>query len=215
MSTDTVAGGLADELRQRIITARYPPGTRLSETALAAELDVSRNTLREAFRVLAEQRLIDVVPHKGVSVASPSAAAVIDIYRVRRVVEPTVLRAGSPLHPAVEDMTRAVDDADVALEEDDWDAVGTANMRFHAAIVALADSSRLNRQFRNISAELRLAFVRIDESQRLHAPFVSRNRLLLERFVAGDVEAAAVELDDYLVVSERAMLGAYARYGFA
>lgn len=214
MPNDHSARGLADELRQRIIRGTYLPGQRLSEAALAAELEVSRNTLRESFRVLAEQRLIAVVPHAGVSVAAPASAAVIDIYRVRRVVEPGVLRLGSPLHPGADEMADAVEAAEAALAADDWDAVGTANMRFHAGIISLADSTRLDRQFRNISAELRLAFVRIDEPKRLHAPYVPRNRRILERFRSGDVEAAAVDLDDYLVVSERAVLGAYARHGF-
>ncbi|MDR2999486.1 MAG: winged helix-turn-helix domain-containing protein, partial [Microbacterium sp.] len=60
----TNAAPLADALRQRIIDGEFAPGSRLSESALAERLDVSRNTLREAFRVLAEQGLIEHVPHQ-------------------------------------------------------------------------------------------------------------------------------------------------------
>ncbi|HET8866795.1 MAG TPA: GntR family transcriptional regulator, partial [Agrococcus sp.] len=44
---------LADTLRAQIIQGAFTPGERLSESALAERLEVSRNTLREAFRVLA------------------------------------------------------------------------------------------------------------------------------------------------------------------
>ena len=69
---------LADALRRRIIAGEFAPGTRLSETSLAELLGVSRNTLREAFRVLSQQGLVEHVPHRGVSVASPTLADVVD-----------------------------------------------------------------------------------------------------------------------------------------
>lgn len=202
---------LADALRERIILGEFAPGTRLSETALAELLGVSRNTLREAFRVLSEQGLIEHVPHRGVSVASPTVADVVDIYRARRYIEQAALAAGSPLHPAVADMTAAVERSEAGLEARDWRAVGTANMAFHGAIVALADSPRLGRLYRDIAAELRLAFLEIDSPEALHAPFVSRNRELLETFLTRGGAAAAQELHDYLVHSEQTVLGAFTR----
>ena len=84
-------------------------------------------------------------------------------------------------------------------------------MAFHDAIVALADSPRLERLFRDIAAELRLAFLEIDNPEALHAPFVTRNRSLLEAFVGEGPDVAADELERYLTESERQVLGAYAR----
>ena len=57
-----VEDALTNALRRRIIDGEFAPGTRLSEISLAEQLGVSRNTLREAFRVLAEQGLIEHVP---------------------------------------------------------------------------------------------------------------------------------------------------------
>lgn len=202
---------LADALRQRIIAGEFAPGTRLSESSLAELFGVSRNTLREAFRVLAEQGLIEHVPHRGVSVASPGVADVVDIYRARRMIQPPALAAASALHPAVADMRAAVEASEAGLEARDWRAVGTSNMAFHAAVVALADSPRLARLFRDVAAELRLAFLEIDSPEALHAPFVSRNRQLLETFLDDGGPAAARELTEYLVVSEQTVLGAFTR----
>ena len=202
---------LADALRRRIIAGEFAPGTRLSETSLAELLGVSRNTLREAFRVLSQQGLVEHVPHRGVSVASPTLADVVDIYRARRYVEPAALAAASTLHPAVTVMRKAVEAGESSLEAGDWRAVGTENMAFHDGIVALADSPRLDRLFRDIAAELRLAFLEIDNPEALHAPFVTRNRALLETFLERGGPAAAADLQDYLVFSEQTVLGAFTR----
>lgn len=213
-------GPLADVLRQRIIDGDVAPGSRLSESSLAESFDVSRNTLREAFRVLAEQGLVAHIPHRGVSVASPTIADVIDIYRARRVIECTALRQSEPEHPAVQRMTDAVAAAEAAVaavagvSADDasaWRAVGSANMAFHVALVDLADSPRLARTYRNVAAELRLAFLKIDDPRALHEPFVRKNRAVLDTFLTRGAEAGAAELERYLVQSERVVLGAFAR----
>ncbi|MGW9628771.1 GntR family transcriptional regulator [Microbacterium sp. NPDC055521] len=204
---------LADLLRERIIEGDFAPGSRLSESGLAEQMDVSRNTLREAFRVLAEQGLIEHVPHRGVSVASPGIADVIDIYRARRVIECTALRNAEPEHPAVQLMRDSLDDAERHLPDEDWLRVGSANMAFHDAIVALADSPRLARTYRDVAAELRLVFLEIDDPRALHEPFVRRNRAVLNTLLDQGSAPAADELERYLLASERTVLGAFTRMG--
>lgn len=204
---------LADALRERIIAGAFEPGARLSEAALSAQLGVSRNTLREAFRVLAQHGLVEHVPHRGVSVASPTTADVIDIYRARRLIECGVLRAASALHPGVGAMRAALERGEAAVEAGDWATVGTANMAFHRALIALSDSPRLERSHGQLAAELRLAFLAIDDPESLHRPFVARNRAVLDALVGEGPDAAADALERYLVDSERLVLGAYSRMG--
>ncbi len=110
-------------------------------------------------------------------------------------------------------MRSAVDAADVAVAKGDWVAVGTANMAFHEALVSLADSPRLLRLYRQLAAELRLAFLLIGDPQTLHGRFVARNRSVLDTFAADGGTAAARELEEYLTESERTVLGAFSRLG--
>lgn len=204
---------LVNQLTDRLIAGELRPGARLSETALAKEFDVSRNTLREAFRVLGEQGLVNHIPHRGVSVASPSTADVIDIYRVRRHVECSVLENAPKNHPHADRMREAVEVAETAAAAEDWLLVGTANMTFHNALVSLSDSARLMRTFENVLAELRLAFLKVEFLDFLHAPFVVRNQEVLDAYLSGSPRAAAEMLGTYLGDSERQVLGAYARAG--
>jgi DNA-binding GntR family transcriptional regulator len=206
---------LVNRLTDRLIAGELRPGDRLSEAALAKEFDVSRNTLREAFRVLGEQGLITHIPHRGVSVASPSTADVVDIYRVRHHVECSVLEKAPRNHPNAAQMETAVEAAEKFAAEENWLEVGTANMAFHNAVVSLSDSRRLMRSFSNVLAELRLAFLKVEVLDFLHAPFIERNREVIDIYRNDSPAAAAKVLGTYLGDSERQVLGAYARAGQA
>jgi DNA-binding GntR family transcriptional regulator len=201
----------AASIRSWIITGTARPGDRLSEKSVAETLAVSRNTLREAFRVLTHENLLVRRPHAGVMVAVPTLASILDIYRVRRMIEGQALRSALPGHPATEIMRQAVESAERARDEKDWRAAGTANMEFHRGIVALCDSEHLDRLYATVSAELRLAFGLLANPEYLHAPYVTRNARILEMTLAGDSAAAAAELDEYLVQSERTVAAAYSR----
>ena len=204
---------LVNRLTDRLIAGQLRPGDRLSEASLAKEFDVSRNTLREAFRVLGEQGLVTHIPHRGVSVASPSMADVVDIYRVRHHVECSVLERAPRNHPNLERMETAVAAAEESATAEDWLAVGTANMAFHNAVVSLSDSRRLARSFSNVLAELRLAFLKVEVLDFLHSPFIDRNREIIDAYSDESPAAAAERLRVYLGDSERQVLGAYARAG--
>ncbi|WP_445620110.1 GntR family transcriptional regulator [Kushneria sp. Sum13] len=204
---DSVAAGI----RRLLVEGAFTPGQRLSEVALCERLGVSRNTLREAFRTLAHEGLVTHQPHRGVFVTSPDAASIVEIYRLRRFIECRALSDAWPSHPAVREMRAAVNEAYAHIEQQDWLAVGTANMAFHGAIVALADSARLNGFFRQILAELRLAFGLMSDKEWLHAPYVDMNQQVLETFEAGDTKAAVALLEQYLAQSERVVLAAWER----
>lgn len=217
MSDDSTTPGLTEQtaarLRGQVMAGHLPPGARLSEQRLAADLAVSRNTLREAFRLLVHEGLLTHAPHRGVSVAVPTMAGVLDIYRVRRLIEIPALAQAWPRHGAVLAMAEAVAQARAAREAGDWRTVGSANMQFHGAIVALADSPRLAAFFAQAMAELRLAFGLLDSPERLHAPFLQENGAILSRLTQGDAAGAADSLARYLDQSERVVMAAFARIG--
>lgn len=202
---------LADTLRDHLIAGDFAPGQKLSEQALCDNLAVSRNTLREAFRLLTKEGLLRHEANRGVFVMTPSIASVIDIYRVRRIIECSALARSYPKHPAAARMREAVEMAMAARQVQDWRAVGSANMLFHGSIVALADSERLSAFYAQIAAELRLSFGLLHNPEMLHAPYVDMNEEILRRLEAGQPQEAAAALEVYLGQSERTVLAAFAR----
>lgn len=200
---------VAGRMRAQISNGHFRPGERLPEVELAAANDVSRNTLREAFRLLRQEGLITQIQNRGTFVATPSLASIIDIYRARRLIEGRAIELALPLHPAVERMRQAVNDAKAAISSNDWLRVGTLDLEFHSAIIELTDSPRLLQFFQHISAELRLAFGIIDDPQYLHATFHEENIALLSLVEGGRNAEAAELLDRYLTRAERMLLAAY------
>lgn len=204
---------VAARLRAMVTEGQLTPGQRLSEARLSGELGISRNTLREVFRLLTREGLARYEPNRGVFVAVPSMPAILDIYRVRRLIEIPAIAQAWPKHHAVASMRAAVAVAEAARERGEWRAVGSANMSFHAAIVALMDSPRLTAFFSQIAAELRLAFGLLDDPELLHAPFIALNATLLATLEGGDPAGAAELLAHYLDRSERMVLAAFAKLG--
>ncbi|PHM33196.1 GntR family transcriptional regulator [Xenorhabdus innexi] len=202
---------IAEVIRNKLVTGELLPGQRLSEAALSEQLEISRNTLREVFRTLTQEGLLKHQPNRGVFVAIPDIASIIDIYRVRRLIECQAIAQAYPIHPSVDKMQEAVISAIQYRDKKDWGSVGTANMRFHAAIVELTDSERLMTFYRNISAELRLAFGLLNDPELLYAPYVDKNKHILELLNSGHTELAAQKMEDYLNLSERTVLAAYSR----
>ncbi|MGF1428214.1 GntR family transcriptional regulator [Kitasatospora sp. LaBMicrA B282] len=190
---------VAEVLRDRIIAGQLTPGTRLSEEALGEALAISRNTLREAFRLLAEERLVVHEMNRGVFVRALTPADVADIYTMRTALETAGVRAAAAA-PAERRAAvgAALADALAAEERADWLAVGTADLHFHQAIAALAGSERIDDAMRQLLAELRLAWGAMPSAYDLHEPFLRRNRQLTALLEAGETAHLEGELTRYL-----------------
>ncbi|WP_221355746.1 GntR family transcriptional regulator [Streptomyces beigongshangae] len=207
----STAERVSDILRSRIAEGFFPPGTRLSEDSIGGALGVSRNTLREAFRLLTHERLLVHQLNRGVFVRVLTVEDVEDIYRTRALVECAVVRGlGDPPY-AVDGLAGAVEGGRRATRESDWKGLGTANIHFHRELVALAGSARTDELMRSVFAELRLAFHLVDDPKRLHEPYLARNGQILQALRNGDRGEAENLLAVYLDDSRRRVVEVYSR----
>lgn len=202
---------VADVLRSSIIEGVVEPGERLSEEKLREGLPVSRNTLREAFRLLSHEGLLVHEFNRGVFVRRLTAADVADIYAMRRALEcDAIRRAGDASAASIARVGDAVREGEQAAADGEWGDVGTANMRFHQALTALAGSPRMDETMSRLLAEGRLAFHAVMSWEQFHEPFLARNRTIFERLQAHDIDAAERELRDYLDTAETQLTAAFA-----
>ncbi|MFI9123928.1 GntR family transcriptional regulator [Streptomyces bikiniensis] len=207
----STAERVADILRTRVAEGRFAPGTRLSEEAIGGALGVSRNTLREAFRLLTHERLLVHELNRGVFVRVLDDDDVADIHRTRRLVECAVVRGLGRPPFALDGLAAAVAAGEDAARADDWDGVATADIHFHRALVALAGSARTDELMRGVLAELRLVFHLVDDPRALHEPFLARNREILDALRAGERGTAERLLARYLDDSRARVADARAR----
>ena len=71
---------IAEHLGDRIIRGELAPGAKLPESELAKQLNVSTNSLREAFRVLEGRHLIEIQPRRGARVCEVNEEQVRELY---------------------------------------------------------------------------------------------------------------------------------------
>jgi DNA-binding GntR family transcriptional regulator len=208
----TAAERAADVIRENIFEGRFAPGTALPEAALSAALQVSRNTVREAFRTLAGEHLLTHEAHKGVIVRELTADDVHDIYKLRRMFELSALDLAieGQLKLDVMEIGAMVAEAELAAEDGRWMEVGTANLKFHAVIVDIHRSARITEVFRRLMTELRLGFLAVNDPAAFHGAFLARNRSIHDLMAKSRLNDARAELAIYLNDAEEPVVKAVA-----
>ena len=83
----TRAAAIAEQLRQMITEGELAAGTRLNERTLGDRMGVSRTPLREAFRLLAAEGLIELTPNRGAQVVKLSEQDIRDSFEVMSGLE--------------------------------------------------------------------------------------------------------------------------------
>jgi DNA-binding GntR family transcriptional regulator len=195
----STAERVVDVLRGYLIEGRIVPGTRLSEEAFAHAMSVSRNTLREAFRILAHEKLLVHEMNRGVFVRELTAQDVLSIYQFRKMLETSALTQTETHTPSQRSKIRlAVTEGLATAEAEDWRGLGTANMHFHLAIAGLAQNGRVDGVMSQLLAEQRLAFHVMTPLKDFHYPYLADNQKICELIEAGDVAQAAEHLSAYL-----------------
>lgn len=197
--TLSAAERVGDVLRSQIVDGALRSGTRLTEDTISGALGFSRNTIREAFALLAAERLVVREPHRGVFVATPTLADVHDLYAARLVIEPVALETGpgfTDATPAL--LARIVGAARAARDRGEAGAVAQANQVFHRVIAGLSGSRRIDQLMEGALAEMRLVFHLMQDDTGFHQPYLERNAEIVRLLTDEGRPSAAAALRAYL-----------------
>ena len=77
-------------LKEQVLAGTLPPGTKINERQLGAQLGVSRTPLREALNRLAHERLVLLSPYEGYTVAPLTRQDFVELCELRLILEPAV-----------------------------------------------------------------------------------------------------------------------------
>ncbi len=128
-----------------ILLGELPPGERLREVALSEALGMSRTPIREAFRTLAAEGLIDLLPNRSVVVSVPDKSEAADVFTVLGVLEglagQLACRRMTPEQIEILDELQA--DLAAYFEKSDRLSYLEANRLIHEHIVQAAESPSL------------------------------------------------------------------------
>jgi len=81
-----------EQIRRKIVDLELPPGSILDEGHLQSELNLGRTPIREALLRLSMERLVTIVPRRGIFVAEIGIADLQQIFEVRILLEQTAAR---------------------------------------------------------------------------------------------------------------------------
>jgi DNA-binding GntR family transcriptional regulator len=140
----TVTDSVTDALRSRILSHELPEGTQLRQQSLAAELGVSRIPLREAFQRLEAEGLVTIIPHRGAVVSAPSIEEISELFDLRAMIEPDLIRRAIPLLSStnLREAQKILTAYKIALDRRDIATWGMLNTTFHLALYAPSGRTR-------------------------------------------------------------------------
>lgn len=179
-----------DALRSAILTGRLPGGTRLVQTDIAAQLQVSTTPVREAMRDLATEGLIQLNAHRGGTVYQLDQGEVREIYDLRRILEAEAVRR-TTRRMTTEDLARFREIIERMEAEDDPFTWAGYNTEFHHTVIRASRSPRLVSLVEALRASA-APYVAVALRTR-NRPLEEHNlqhRQMLECFEAGDAEGA-------------------------
>ena len=160
LTRTTTVDAIAQALRQEILDGTLAPRARLREHHLSETYGVARHSLRAALRALAAEGLVKIEPHRGAHVAALTSDEVRWLYELRTALELEAAhlalerndgRLPQPVHDALRRLQAAC-----AGEDPAWSQINEAHADLHAAIVAAADSPRIDAAHRALNGEMRL-----------------------------------------------------------
>ena len=199
----SVADQVAAILRQRILDGELRPGTALQEVPTAASLGVSRNTMREATRILSLEVLLKRNAHRGVTVARLSGEDVAEIYQLRHLMEiPGVLAAKPGDADVLAELRSALEGYERSVREADWVPAVRFDLQFHTLLIRFHRNSRLESFYQKLIGELRMGMVLVDRRHDDPGGLVPVHRKMYDMLTAGEVQECAAVLARHLKDSE-------------
>lgn len=188
-----------DSLRNAVLDCTFTPGKALSEQAVSEEMGVSRAPVREAFRQLANEGLLETLPQRGTFVARLNKDKIADAIFVREAIEcrAAALAAKAPLaqrRPLAQIVKRQAS----ANRLGDYSAHLAADEDFHHQILVLAGHP-------HAWGALRLARTGMNRIRHLAIPAVGspkiaidHHRQIVDAIIAGDARAASRVMREHI-----------------
>lgn len=149
---ESLADIVYDAIRRSIMDKTLPPGSRVSENALAERLGVSKTPVREAMLRLRQIGVIQSDGVRGGRVARPSRTAIRQAYEIREALEVYAVRSAIARGSA-SDLERIRDAAERSLEcarAGDQEGFREHDFGFHRCIAATAGNPRLTQLIEDV-----------------------------------------------------------------
>jgi len=188
-----------DAIYQAIFERRLEPNTRLVEAKLAEALGGSRANVRQALLLLAQRKLVKIVPNKGALVAEPTETEASEVFGVRRCLEQEIVKlACQRCQPAdIERLQRHLETEQQARRQSDQHALIRLTGNFHLLLAEIAANQVLIDFLRQLIARSSLILEKF-EHRGSHQCNEDHHSQLVRLIADGDRDGALRLMDEHL-----------------
>ena len=147
----SLRGRVFNRLREDILSGKYAEHEELKEMAIGEEMGVSRTPVREAFRQLELEGLIQIIPNKGAYVTGITEKDVKDIYMIRSLLEGLCARWATEhiTQEKMEEMEENVYLAEFHAQKGHMEQLAELDNRFHDILYESCNSKILEHQLKD------------------------------------------------------------------
>jgi DNA-binding GntR family transcriptional regulator len=205
---------LADQVYQNlshaILTQKIKPGQHLVEQPLANQLSVSRVSVREAIRRLAQDGLVEIIPSKGSFVVSLTADDVEEIYQLRSALEVIALKEIMIANNHVNlGLLENIVTQMISLEEKEDRLQGaTLDNQFHRTLMNLSGLTRTIRIWEQMSTQITMVIYTVSSHYPSYEGLVERHSKLVELIKSGNYQNTASYLSQHIQKGAQRLLTA-------
>lgn len=195
----SVADQIFEVLQNRILTLDLPPGTKLSEAEVSAQLGVSRQPVREAFKRLATQGFLQIRPQRSTTVSFISEAAVLKARFIRTALETHTCREACRVLKADDfaALSKLIDGQAQAIADNDRDRFHALDEQFHREICTRAGVGYAWDIIHDCKAHMdRIRLLSLNSKSQQHA--LAEHILIRDAIARNDPEAAAAAMTIHL-----------------
>ncbi|MGQ0607839.1 MAG: GntR family transcriptional regulator [Chloroflexota bacterium] len=152
LARSVLADEVKDRLLQDILSGRYPPHSRIVETAVARELGISQAPVREALRGLEATGVVEILPFRGARVRRPTTEELLEAITIRAELEAIGARLAVPrlTDAQLDELLAQGQELRRAAQTGDPHALAIADAKFHGLIIQHSGNATLVRLWRSL-----------------------------------------------------------------
>ena len=197
----SLRGRVYHKIRDNILSGVYKENEELKEVSIGEELGVSRTPVREAFRQLELEGLIQIIPNKGAYVTGITIKDVEDIYMMRSKLEGLAARWATTniTKEQMEEMEENIYLSEFHASKGQMEQIAVLDNRFHEIIYEACNSKMLEHQLRDFHEYVLRVRKRTLSQFKRSSESTKEHREIMEAIKAGDADRAEEAANRHIV----------------
>lgn len=210
-SSQPLSAGLYNELQKDILSGALPDGSKLTEQSVCKRYGVSRTPVREAFRELEADGLIENVPNRGAFVTALTKRDISDLFDLRILFEVQAVEWAIKRMSAeeIDKLSESLEFMEFYTLKEDVDKVLSFNTQFHSIIYAGTRNRMLQKTLSIYHTYLKYSAPHKTYTEESLKSILEEHKAIYEAFEARNVAAGRSAMENHMEQSKIRRMAQY------